>query len=281
MKNFKPALLFLSFTILVMACQNDKSQSTSNPSTPSTETSTDPATTKKDESSPTTTPLNSDRLQSKDLVYAWVDKLNIRNTSNLKGKAISTVDSNDALEFSGERSKEKETIVLRGVAYEDSWLKVITLDKKEGWVFGGAVKEKEEKKGNAPITDTKFDFPHFGSFDLSQWKNLGTRTEGEEVDYVITTYQKGDQILEVTNSSMGEMHYGHSYSLMDGNKKVLKTRAFDFPGTGEIKELTETVKDYTSTPAKEYTRKQNLKKHFYKLNARPVMVNGTWSSKSI
>ncbi len=49
------------------------------------------------------------------------------------------------------------------------WYKVRTSDGKEGWVFGGAVKQENEIKGNDIITKEKFDFPYFGKFDLSSW----------------------------------------------------------------------------------------------------------------
>ncbi|MFK7810575.1 MAG: SH3 domain-containing protein [Saprospiraceae bacterium] len=214
-------------------------------------------------------------LKTKDLIYPWVDKLNVRANASLKGKAIASVDSNAALEFTGTKSGDVETIVLRGIAYEDLWYKVITSDGKEGWVFGGAVRRKGESKGNDPITDTKFTFPHFGSFDLSTWKKIETKIEGEEVDYEITTYQKDNQTLEVTSSDVGEMHYGYDYKLKDKNGKIIKERFFSFTGDGKM--LEEKVKDYKTNL--EYTRKQVLKKHWYQLNDKPMMVNGSWIKK--
>ena len=268
MKNVNFYLTILAISIFTYACQNSSSKSEADSNSENKEE--------------TTTYENSDHLKMKDLVFAWVDKLNIRSAPNLKGTAITAVNSNDALEFTGERSKEKETVVLRGKPYEDNWLKVKTPDDKEGWVFGGAVKQKDEKKGNDLITADKFHFEHFGNFDLSEWKKTGTRTEGDEVDYTVATYEKGGQVLEVTDSDMGEMHYGYSYKLMDSDKKVLKTRDFSFSaGGGKPFILTENVKDYTSNPPTEFNRSQETNKHFYDMNERPVMANGPWNIKSM
>lgn len=216
-------------------------------------------------------------LKTKDLIFAWVDKLNVRDNASPKGKAIAAVDSDAALEFTGVKSGDVETIVLRGVAYEDLWYKIVTEDGKEGWVFGGAVKRQDESKGNGSITDTKFAFPYFGDFDLSTWKKLGARTEGEEVDYEITSYQKGNQILETTSSDMGEMYYGYDYKLKDKDEKIIKERSFSFTGDGKM--LEEKVKDYRTNT--KYTRKQTLMKHWHQLNAKPVMVNGNWTKSTL
>ena len=80
------------------------------------------------------------------------------------------VSDKQPLIFTGERSDKPETIVLRGVAYYEPWLKIKVDDNNEGWVFGGAVKRKDEEKGNAEMTATKFDFEKFGQFNLSSWK---------------------------------------------------------------------------------------------------------------
>jgi hypothetical protein len=122
-------------------------------------------------------------FQPRETLYTWVDRLNIRQTPALSGEVVANVAKNVGLEFTGEQAEKLETIVLRGVAYQDTWLKVITPDGKEGWVFGGAVRREGEPKGNGPITDTEFDFPIFGKYDLSEWKKTGERREGEEVDY--------------------------------------------------------------------------------------------------
>jgi len=223
----------------------------------------------------------SSSLNTKDLVYAWVDKLNIRDAPNLAGKTVTTVKSDEALEFTGEKSTKTEEIVLRSVAYVESWLKVITSDKIEGWVFGGAVKRKKEKKGNPPISEDKFDFPYFGKFDLSEWKEGNTKEEGGgDADISTTTYQKDNQTLEISYINVGDYGYGWSHKLMDAKGKTLKERDFDFAlADGSV--LSETVKDYTSNPPVQYFRRQNLKKHHSQLNDLPRMVNGEWTENSI
>jgi hypothetical protein len=216
-------------------------------------------------------------IQPKDLVYTWVDKLNVRDAPNLNGKTITTIQTEDAIEFTGIKSDKSETIVLRGVAYNEPWLKIVTADGKEGWVFGGAIKYETEKKGNAPIDDTKFDFPNFGSFDLSEWKNEGTKDEsGGDAEIKTTTYSKNGQTIEVSKVDVGEYGYGSVHKLYDSNLRLLKQRDFNFMTDANFREIVEIVKDYTATPPKQYMRSQKLTKHYLQLNAYPLLANGQW-----
>lgn len=261
-------LIFATLTVFTSCGQKE--------ATPAKESLAETVTTsEKTDPSPEKTTLK--QLGSNDLLYAWVDKLNIREAPNAKGKIIAEAASGEALTFTGERSPKSEEIVLRGVVYDEPWLQVTTAGNETGWVFGGAVKRKDEKKGNAVITNDKFDYPRFGLVDLTTWKKLGTKTEGEEVDYTITTYEKGGQLIEITDSDMGDYHYGKTITIMDNQKKVLKTRKFSFTADTEFRELSETVEDYTAEPATVFSRKQRIKTHFQGLNARPQMVNGEWT----
>lgn len=282
MKNFKFILLILTVVIFTFSCGSDTK---SNNNTPTSEpTSTNSADTEKQQKSApekVIETVDSKPFQEKDMIYAWVDKLNIRDKASLKGKAITSVDSDDALEFTGTKSGKAETIVLRGVAYNDLFYKIVTKDGKEGWVYGGAVKRKREEKGNDPITDTKFDFPYFGSYDLSEWKKISSKSEGEETDITITTYQKGNQYLEVTKADRGEFYYGYDYKLMDKSKKILKERNFSFSVDMDLREISETVKDYTQSTPQQYSRTQKLDVHFYQLKPRPIMALGNWSVKPL
>lgn len=276
-KIFKPTLLIFMLAIFAMSCKSDTTKN----DTPVIEAPKNEAATTSPKETVSTEAEIEEPTAIVEVLFPWVDQLKIRDASNLIGNTIATVDRKDALGFTGEQSEQAEEIVLRGVVYDENWLKVITPDKKEGWVFGGAVKRKGEQKGTASITDKKFSFPHFGNFDLSTWKDLGTQTGGDEVDYSTTTYQKRNEILEIVTSDIGEYHYGYEYKLMDGEKKILKTRSFNFTAApdGSTNELVETVKDFMIN--KEFTRKQNLRAHFYQLNGKPKMVNGTWSESDL
>ncbi|MEM6722841.1 MAG: SH3 domain-containing protein [Bacteroidota bacterium] len=61
-----------------------------------------------------------------ELLYTWVDELNIRSSPDTKEEKLTKVDSNQALKFIGETSNESETLVLRGVAYYEAWYNVET-----------------------------------------------------------------------------------------------------------------------------------------------------------
>lgn len=218
-------------------------------------------------------------------VYSWVDELNIRDQPNTKGKVIAAIESDHALELTETKSGKMETIVLRGVAYQDYWYQVRTSDGKEGWAFGGALKQKNEQKGNAILTTEKFSFPNFGDFDLSDWKSIqADKFGGGDVEGSTQYYQKGDKILEISASDMGEYGYGFSQKLMDSNKKILKERDFRFGPTEEPNgksKITVEVKDYTQTPPKKYSRVQKVAASRYDLKPKPVMASGNWQTGSL
>ncbi len=236
----------------------------------------------KKETPETNTETTSETPKIDNTYYAWVDNINIRNASNTKGNVIGTYTSKDALEFTGTKSDHKDIIVLRGVVYDDYWLKVTTKDNKQGWVYGGAVKKEGDERGNGIITDNKFDFPYFGKFDLTTWKNMGVQNEeAGDAETQTTTYSKDRQTLEVIKTDVGEYGYYQTYVLKNNEKKILKEREFSFSvdvgdGNNRIMELTETVKDYMTKV--QYTRSQKTNKHFMQMNAKPLMVNGTWES---
>ncbi|MEL7161813.1 MAG: SH3 domain-containing protein, partial [Bacteroidota bacterium] len=102
-----------------------------------------------------------------EVLYPWVDRLNMRDSPGAgAGKVIAKLERRQPLTFTGEKSPRPETVVLRGLAFSEHWLKVSTKEGKEGWVHGGAVRPEGVKKGHPPISDKKFDFPAFGRFDL-------------------------------------------------------------------------------------------------------------------
>lgn len=214
---------------------------------------------------------------AEEILYTWVDGLNVRDQPSTKGTTVARVKPNEPLTFTGERSSKPETIVLRGVAYHEPWLKITTADRKDGWVYGGAVKRKDQLKGNASLSDTKFEFPVFGYYDLSKWEEIGNTDAGTggDAESETITYRSEDQMLKITKTEVGDYGYSNTYELLDKAGNTLKERSFDFGTDPELK-ITETVIDYTDIPAKKYTRAQVLDKHFMMLNARPEMVRGNW-----
>ena len=226
--------------------------------------------------------LEAETLTNNDLLFAWVDKLNVRNEPSTKGKVVAVVYSETPLKFTGKKSKRSENIVLRGVSYKEPWFKIITPDKIEGWVFGGAVRRKGESKGNKMIDDENFEFPHFGSFKLEEWEKLSTKDEsGGDAEIITTTYKKGNQVLEISIVDVGDYGYGRIYRLLGADNKLLKERELNFSADAEMRELRETVKDFTTQPTRLFIRTQQIKKHHSQLNALPKMVNGVWTESTM
>ncbi len=86
------------------------------------------------------------------MLYAWVDKLRLRAKPDTKSDIVKELLEGEALVFTGEKTDFTQKVNLRGVMYDEPWMKVITGDDKTGWVFGGAVKmyQQTTDKSSAP-----------------------------------------------------------------------------------------------------------------------------------
>lgn len=76
------------------------------------------------------------------MVYAWVDKLRIRERPDLKSKEIIQVAEGTALKFAGEISVNEIEITLRGRKMTAPFYKVTTPSGQEGWTFAGALSNR-------------------------------------------------------------------------------------------------------------------------------------------
>ncbi len=95
-------------------------------------------------------------------LYAWVDKLRIREQPTTKSEIVAEVKEGTSFVYLNEKTDFKERINLRGTLYNEPWLKIKTENGKEGWVFGGAVKFYE------PVVDAN-PSAYDPCFEL--WKN--------------------------------------------------------------------------------------------------------------
>jgi hypothetical protein len=71
---------------------------------------------------------------------ANLDNLRIRDVAGLNGKGIATVSKGAKLNYLNEMSDFTDEITLRGVTYNDPWLKIQTEEGQVGWVYAGAIK---------------------------------------------------------------------------------------------------------------------------------------------
>ena len=281
----KPLLYAFFLAGTLTACKSDQSSSpeATDPSTssePAPRLSRDPDEERNsgaapDEADEPVTP------SAAEIRYTWVDQLNVRDKPTTKGKVVARVKPNEPLTLTGETSPTSATIVLRGVAYHEPWYRITTADKKDGWVFGGAVKEKEAMKGNAPIKDEEFDFPVFGYYNLGDWSHLTTEdSEAGDAETRSRVYSSRDgALLEIEETEVGEYGYSRTYRLTDKPGNLLKERTFSF--ATDPNRVTEEIVDHTDIPAKRYTRSQALDQHFMQLNDRPLMARGEWTIERV
>lgn len=214
-------------------------------------------------------------------LLVWVDQLNAREQPNLKSPVLVQFREGESVRPTGERSNFTERIELRGQSFEEPWLEVAINDGRTAWVFAGGLRRPGEVKGPSILPTTQLDYTHFGSFDLTTWKRVARRDEGEEeVDVLTEVYEKEGRQLEVSLAERGEFYYGWSYALRDAKGELLKQRRLEFTADTDFNELSETVVDYTVQPPREYRRVQTLSQHFSQLPTKPDRATGEWTVKS-
>ncbi len=128
---------------------------------------------------------------------------------------------------------------------------------------------------------TKFNFEHFGSYDLSTWKLMPKVHQGDVV-LEVTTYTKDGSKMDVKESDMGEGMYFLTYELTGPDGKVLKTRDLSLTTESDAESeklpvtITETVRDYTVNPPKQFERIQKTGKLHRELKPLPTAATGAW-----
>lgn len=78
-------------------------------------------------------------------LYVWVENARIRKEPDLNGEVIAEIKGGEKVVLTGETTNNKINVKLRGVEFEDVWVKVKTSDEKEGWIFKGMLTDDAEK----------------------------------------------------------------------------------------------------------------------------------------
>src|SRR5688572_23144837 len=77
-----------------------------------------------------------DSTQTQEL-FVWVENARVRKTPDLNGEVITEIKGGEKIILTGEQSDSKIKVKLRGVDFEDVWVKVKLTDGGEGWIFKG------------------------------------------------------------------------------------------------------------------------------------------------
>jgi hypothetical protein len=83
-----------------------------------------------------------------------VEDLRLREGPGEKAAIITTLEKGTMLRDAGEVSDYTSKVKLRGITYDEPWIKVITVKGEEGWVYAGGLEIKEagdEKMVNALV----------------------------------------------------------------------------------------------------------------------------------
>ena len=208
--------------------------------------------------------------------YSWVDDLNLRDRPTTSGEIVARIPTTSPLTLTGKETPNDQVFVLRGGLYVEPWYEVKTEDGKIGWVFGGAIKEETERKGNRPLSAQKFNYPHFGQFDLGRW-------EKESVDIGDTgsetiTYRGDGQRIAIERAE-GEYGYGITHFLYNLRGDQLRARNVAF--NNETGELMEEIIDYMGPEPTLYRRTQSSPLSYQQLNAKPEVVRGEFVELSV
>ena len=226
--------------------------------------------------------VDSEVIQEAVNYYSWLEGLNVRESPNLQAKVVGRINPQDKLLKTGKTSANQTVVVLRGLAYKDYWYEIETPEHKTAWVFGGAIRTKDEVKGNPPVSDLKFNFPGFGEYNLYNWKRLSEEvSHNGDTEYDTKTYQHPSEKrkMVITNSNEGEYGYSVNHVLLGVNDKPILSRELRYDN--ETKTLTEEVITHNMYPKRKATRSQEIGISYLELNDKPILTQGEWRFEDV
>ncbi|PPK86208.1 SH3 domain-containing protein [Neolewinella xylanilytica] len=220
-------------------------------------------------------------LSKGEALTAWVDGLFIRIRPERGATVVTQVAAGTPLTFTGGVSEDTEVLMMRGIVFEEPWLQVRTTEGAEGWVYGGAVQRTNDDRGMAYLSAERFEFPHFGTFDLRDWEKLPVKeTSGGSATRTRREYRKDDRTLAIQRTEVGDYGLETNYILTDADGNDLKIRTLEFAVDPRYR-LTETVTDYTVSPPVRYRRVQDMPRHYTQLDAVPELATGAWETTTL
>jgi len=140
------------------------------------------------------------------MVYAWVDKLRLREKPDTKSGIVKELSEGEALVYTGEKTDFTQKINLRGVSYDEPWMKVITAEEKVGWVYAGAIKMYQQ-------TSDKSSSPYDQCYQLLE---LGNARQFKNCELKVKEAQ-----LKKYNAFINPDPQGYKVNLLSGNQLAL------------------------------------------------------------
>jgi hypothetical protein len=139
-----------------------------------------------------------------------LDNVRLRDAAGLKGKEIARLAKKSKVIFNGVFSDFTDKIKLRGIQYDDPWLKVRTDKGVEGWIYGGSLKFDANDVGldlyNQLITKRMVKF--FGKktvFEIEQYQK-SYREAKTDKDFALV-YRNGKNLLKQLNNNCNSAEF--------------------------------------------------------------------------
>jgi len=121
-----------------------------------------------------------------------LDDLRIRQTPKLSGEIIEKLDANNLVQWSGEISPNTDQIRLRGVSFNDPWLKISTASGKSGWGYAAAM---------LPVSES----PATNALKQQLYSLRAKHFFGESVQQALLKYQQYYQHAK-TDASLADVY---------------------------------------------------------------------------
>lgn len=106
-----------------------------------------------------------------------LDDLRIRQSPTLNGEIIEKLDANNLVQWLGDISPNTDAIRLRGVSFDDPWLKIATASGKTGWGYAAAM---------IPVSDS----PATNALKQQLYNLRAKHFFGESVQKALLKYQQ-------------------------------------------------------------------------------------------
>ncbi|MCB0705738.1 MAG: SH3 domain-containing protein [Saprospiraceae bacterium] len=92
----------------------------------------------------------SDPPPSKTILISNIEYLRLRSVPGPQGEILENLPNGSSMEYLGEMSSFRTEVNLRGITFDEPWIKVRTDAGIEGWVFAGALNFKLDDSSSLP-----------------------------------------------------------------------------------------------------------------------------------
>ena len=165
--------------------------------------------------------------------YVWLPFLYVRSEPKAKSTLVTKLKKGDLVKYLGIKTQIKERINIHGKEFEEPWMKIVTPDNKEGWVYGAGINIKDMGTDLSPtpyddcfqlLIDKEVEDFNKCSNQVSkqQYKLQGNKVQQNSKGLTLSLKNGKRLNLDMTSNNLGNSKYDFWYYFSSIGYYVIK-----------------------------------------------------------